>query len=176
MGWFNTERPPEKYDRAYMRLMTERIRTSLNFLDDTNFPNGLHGSVLRKRSVWYDKMPQLEIPVTLIALASPFVVSSTTFSNVGGFYHWANAMGTGAKMAFEVTGSSATSSGTATFELRGAEETFSTLTTNTGTIEWLRSELFDPPTESQTLIVRAKTSSGSVPAGITTARIILFTP
>ena len=47
------------------------------------------------------------------------------------------------------------------------------VTTNAGTIEFLRSAEFNPPEEGQTLLVKAKTSDTTKAANLLSARLII---
>lgn len=41
MGWLSSERPPKQWSPGYFKEFVERLRTALNFLDVSNFPNGV---------------------------------------------------------------------------------------------------------------------------------------
>jgi hypothetical protein len=187
MGWLNSEKPPSKWSPAYFMTFVERLRTAVNALDSNNFPEGLSGVLLSDSSVGYNKLSGmgfltklkdlagLEIPNIAFAVAEPFVVNSTTLVNVGGyiFYDDVLLISEHIKLIFEVTGASYDATSTATFELHGVDGKLAEVTTNTGQLEWKRSEPFVAPTGSQTLLVKAKTSDALKPAGVLSAKLII---
>ena len=174
MGWLNTERPPEKYDKSYIKMFAERIRTAINFMDESNFPHGLTGAVLASKSVPFNALSGYELQLPIVALATPFTTTSTTLVNVGGFLFWSAVWSGNVQMALEVTGASGSAAATATFELHGASGLLRQITTATGTYECLRTSFVDPPVESQTMILRMRTNNASLATGILSAKLILI--
>ena len=87
MSWLNTEKPPKKYDPSYMKLFVERIRTAINFLDSSNFPRGLRGSVIDDKSVNIGKLNGVHFVLPIINIATPYVTNSTLVP-IGGYVKW----------------------------------------------------------------------------------------
>lgn len=175
MGWLKSEKPPRKYDNAYVKMLVERIRTSVNFLDETNFPNGIEGSIIKAKTLPLSAIAQGEWHIPIISLATAYTTTSTSLVNVGPYAYWSPiAWGSGHKGYLEVTGGSVDPSATATFELHGVNGKIAECTSNSGSYEWLRSESFDLPSQAQTLLLKMKTSNASYSAGILGAKIIII--
>lgn len=193
MGWLNSERPPERYERAFIRMMVERIRTAVNFMDDSNFPNGVSGHLLRgsvagnlltgnvsgnllnARSVTFQKVSSMEFEKVLVALAVPHVITATALTTVSGLVTYNPLAAIGATIVFEVCGSSSASSATATFELHGASGLLASVSTTATAFTSIRSAAFPAPPEGQTMLVRARTSHAGQSAGLLSARIVITT-
>ena len=71
-----------------MKMLIERIRTAVNFLDESNFPSGVSGEVLTQHSVPLNRLAQGEYHLPMVLLTSPITTSSTTFINVGVSVEW----------------------------------------------------------------------------------------
>lgn len=173
MGWINSEKPPEKWSASYFKMFVEKLRTAVNYLDSSNFPDGVNGIWLKAKSVPVSALVGLEFNQTLIALATPHTVAATTLTNVGGYLVWDSMWGSAVSLKLEIVGGSGHSSATATFELHGTAGKLTEVTSNAGTIQWLRSAAFDPPADSQTLVLKVKTSNATYPTNLLTARLII---
>lgn len=186
MGYLGSEKPPEKWSAAYFKMFVEKLKTALNDIDGNNFPTGINGYLINAKTVSWDKLigmgflnflqpfSGIELQNTIFALATPFTVSSTTLMNVGGYMMYSALFNQpNVKLIFEVVGGSYDSSTTATFELHGVNGKIAEITTNKGTIEFLRSAEFSPLETGQTLLVKAKTSDGAKAANILSARLII---
>lgn len=174
MGWLNSEKPPNKWSAAYFKMFVEKLRTAINYIDTNNFPNGLHGTVINDKSVGLNKLNGLEFNHTLVALAEPYSTTSTSPTNVGGYYSFDTVWRDKVEFKLEITGSISSASGEATFELHGVDGVLATVVTTDGGMEVLRSEAFDPPSESQTFVLKMKTSNASYTAYLLSAKLIIL--
>ena len=173
MGWLNSEKPPEKWSASFFKLFVEKLRTAVNFLDENNFPNGIYGSVINDKSIPLSKLSGMEFHETVVAVAEPHPVTSTSLVNVGGFLVWDTVWGQNVRLCLEVIGGSSSANRVATFELHGVDGVLTSVSDSSGEIKWLRSQDFDPPTAGQTLLVKVKTSNSSYPAMLLSARLII---
>lgn len=174
MGYLNGEKPPDKITGPYIKAFVERLRTALNYLDDSNFPDGINGTLLRGRSVPIGALSGFTIYVPIIGLAVAHTVTATTLTNVGGYVLWdSNVWGSGVNVQLEICGGSTNASATATFELHGLSGLLATVTSNTGAIELKRSTAFPAPTTSQTLLVKMMTSNATYASSLLTARLVV---
>lgn len=173
MGWINGEKPPEKWSASYFKMFVERLRTAMNYIDSSNFPDGISGLWLKAKSVPVSALTGIEFNQTLVAVPTAYTVASTTLTNVGGYFIWDSMWGSAVSLKLEIIGGSGHSSATATFELHGTAGKLGEVTSNLGTIQWLRSEAITPPTDSQTLLLKVKTSNASYPTNLLTARLII---
>lgn len=187
MGYLNSEKPPEKWSSAWFKMFVERVKLAVNDLDINNFPTGINGALINDKSLSFEsignayylsklrQLDGLELQYVFFANTIPFSVSSLALTNVGGYVLFDDVLFTNdnIKLYFEATFSSADNTSTATLELHGVGGKLAELTTNTGNMDWKRSEAFTPPTGTQTLLVKAKTSDGNKPASLLSARLIL---
>lgn len=187
MGYLNTEKPPEKWSSAWFRMFVERLKLAVNDIDLNNFPTGINGSLINKSTLAFDsigdsyfleklrRLNGIEIQHVFFAVAEPYTINTITLSNVGGYVYLDDILldSEHIKLYFEVTAASSDNTSTATIELHGVDGKLAEVSTNKGQIEWLRSETFITPTVSQTLLVKAKTSNASKPAGLLSAKLII---
>ena len=175
MGWLNTEKTPSQWDSSYFRQFVERLRTALNYLDASNFPEGIHGSLLNKRTVSTGALANFSYEQVFFSQATPFTTTSTTAVSVGSLIQWDSATwGTGnVKVMLEVVGGVANASATATFELWGADGKLATITSQSASAVLLRSTAFSPPDKGQTMIVKAYTNNATYSANILSAKLII---
>lgn len=175
MGWLATEKAPEKWSPAYFKLFVERVRTALNNIDDSNFPEGFNGANLKSRTVQTGALVGFEYEKVFFALAVPHTTTATTETTVGGLVQWnPSAWGNGnVKLILEVVGGIADVSATATFEIYGIDGVLASVTTQVASLSNLRSEAFSPPTEGQTIAFKMKTSNATYSAQATSARLII---
>lgn len=165
---------PDKYDPAFFKLLVERLRSSINFLDHTNFPAGIPGTLLNENTIAPIRMTSVVWHIPLIALAEGVYTPSTSLVSFGGFGHWSSFWGANnVELVFQVTGVSGASA-TATFVLEGAGGVeLASVTTDAGVWELLQSDPFSPPLASQTIVVKVKTSSGTQAAGLLNATLLV---
>lgn len=176
MSWLKSiSKVPDKYEGAYLKLLVERIRTAVNFLDESNFPNGIGGSWIQDGTVTPKKMLATYWHIPIVASAEGVFIVTTDPTSVGGYIAWPGALGANVKLQLYATVTSSNPSATATITLEGTEGTLVTITSNLGTWELKQSDKFDAPTSSQTLVLKVSTSSGSYSAGILNA-VLVATP
>jgi hypothetical protein len=175
VGWLNSEKPPAKWDAGYFKLFVEKMRTAVNYIDANNFKEGIFGAWIKDKSITMGKLIGGMFEIGLISLATAFTSTSTTVVNASGLSHWeSNTFPSTARCYLEVTGTSSNSAATATFELHGASGILATVTTSSGAFEWLRSVSFEPPTVSQTLVLKVKTSNASYMVGVLNAKVVII--
>lgn len=186
MGYLPSEKPPAKWSAAYFKMFVEKLRVAVNDLDINNFPTGINGYLINDRTVAWSKLigmgflntlkelEGIELQQTIIALAYPYAITTITADSVGGYVMYSSVFNKpNVKLIFEVVGGSKDATSTATFELHGINGKLAEVTTNAGTIEFLRSAEFNPPEEGQTLLVKAKTSDTTKAANLLSARLII---
>lgn len=176
MAWMRSvKKVPDKYDPAFFKLLIERIRTAVNHMEQSNFPQGISGLWLNDKTVTPKKLVSTMWYIPIIAQASGTYITSTTAVSIGGFVHWSAIWGSNVKLALQITCTSSSSNATATFTLEGAENTtLTTITTSAGTWEFKQSAEFAAPLASQTLVLKAKTSNASYGAGILNATLVVM--
>lgn len=175
MGWLATEKAPEKWSSAYFKLFVERLRTALNNIDESNFPEGIPGSLIKPRTVNTGALTSFEYEQVFIALAVPYTTASLTSVNVGGSVQWnPSAWGTGTvKLMLDVVGGIANTNAIATFEVHGVDGVLASISTQVAALANYRSAVFSPPTTGQTLVLKIKTNNASYTAQIVSARLII---
>lgn len=149
------------------------MRLAVNYLDDSNFPNGLNGTLINDYTIPLKKLGGMEIQHTIFGLGQILNVNSTTLINVGGMVVWDTIWGSNVNLTFEVVGGASNASYPVTFELHGLGGKLAEVTSNKAVIEVLRSESFSPPQVGQTLLVKVKTAHSSYPVQILSARLII---
>ena len=175
MGWLNSEKPPNRYDAAYLKLLVEKLRLAINFMDENNFPNGINGTIIQQRSIPMAALSQGEWHIPIVALANPITTTSTTLVNVGPFVYWSpQAWSSGASVFLEVTGGAIAEGATARFEIHGTGGMIGFVESSEAGYRWLRSTKLEMPKESQTLLMKYKTSNASVATGLLGARLIII--
>lgn len=175
MGYLNSEKPPSKWSPSFFKMFVERVRTAINYIDSTNFPDGLDGFIIKDRTIPVSKLTGMVMRHTMLSLATQHTTTSTTLTNVGGYLSWENIWGENVTLALEVVGSISDATAEATFELHGIDGKLAEVKATTGSVEVLRSENFEPPSVGQTLLLKMKTSNATYPAGILSATLILYT-
>ena len=175
MGYLATEKAPEKWSAAYFKLFVERLRTAVNNIDASNFPDGINGGMIKDRTVTTGALVNFAYEQTFFAQTTPYTTTSTTSVQAGPLVQWnPSTWGQGkVKMILEVMGASANASATATFELVGADGLLQTITTTSTAFQSLRSQAFSPPENAQTLAIKVKTSNASYSAQALSAKLII---
>jgi len=175
MGWLNSEKSPDKWSASYFKLFVERLRLAVNNIDDSNFPEGLDGNIIKSHTVQTGALANFSYEQVFFSQATPYTTVSTTAVTVGTLVQWnPSAWGSGTvKVMLEVVGGVANATATATFEVWGIAGKLATVTTQATSLGLSRSVSFSPPTESQTLIVKAYTSNASYSAQALSAKLII---
>ncbi|MGI6124518.1 MAG: hypothetical protein ACOYIG_10115, partial [Acetivibrionales bacterium] len=94
MAWMRSiKKIPDKYDPAFFKLLIERIRTAVNHMEQSNFPQGINGLWLNDKTVTPRKLVSTMWYIPIIAQASGTYVTSTTAASIGGFIHWSAIWG-----------------------------------------------------------------------------------
>lgn len=174
MGYLRSARPPSRYDPSYLKTLVETIRTAVNFLDTSNFPDdGLPATIIRDRTVSLKKMAQGEFHIPLVLLAEAFTTVSTTWTLCSGFIQWnLTSWGTECGITLEVTGGPLTT-GTAEFRLLGASNTvIATITTSDVGLIYCSAPVV-APTGSQPMLLQMRTTDASVTAALLNARLVI---
>lgn len=177
MGTVKTEKVPEKYQASYFKLLVERLRTAVNFLDRNNFPNGVEGSIIKSRTLSLSALGQGEFHLLLVALAQAFTTTSDVLQNCSPFIYFDPALwGDGVSLYLEVTGGGvAESTGNAVFELHGANGLLTSLTTDGQGYLWYRTQNpFTPPSVAQTMILKMRSTVSGQGVGLMGAKVIII--
>lgn len=176
MGYLNSERPPEKWSNSWFKLFVERLRTAVNNLSESNFPNAVSGTIIKNGTLSLKAAPLFEIQVPVLALAAPISITSLAASpSILGGYIYSNPMwkATGCTCMLEVTGASGDTSTTFTLEIHGTDGKLCEVVLTAGAAEWKRSASFQTPTTGQTLVLKAYTSNAAKPGTIVSAKLIV---
>lgn len=175
MSWLKTfSKLPKQYDPAQFKMIIERIRTAVNFLDGSNFPNGLDGGLLNENSIDPTKLTGCAWVVPILALADAKTTVSTDGISVGGFIQWSAAIwGINVQCYLQVTGNIANAAATATFTLHSTTGVLATCTTQSTDFVALQSIGFIPPIASQSIVFKMKTSNASYAASVLNANLII---
>lgn len=181
MGNYEPSKIPESGRRGIdpKWLFTEfhKIATAINSVDERNYRNPVDAStILEAGTVTLEHLSTRgEWRIPIIALATAYTTTSTNLVNVGQYAYfdlvrWRDVPAD--HVFLEITGGPL-SVGTATFELHDTEGTLASITTSTVGLQWIVKEFDRLPEFSGTLVLKMKTSSGSVQAGIVGANVLI---
>lgn len=177
MGWLNTEKPPAKWSAQYFKLVIERIRTAVNFIDERNFPNGLSGLVLKDKSVSFKDAVYgyagLDLFRDFFSLAVPHSVNSTSNQTLGAALLWNKEWNTYATAWLEVTAACTDVLYSGHVLVEGVDGVLATNEIITTGLTRHEVQLTALPEESGTLLFKARSTNVSYPLTILSARIIL---
>jgi len=178
--------PPKKeYTPKALAAIFTLIQQGINFIDKTNFPRGISGTIinagtlpgaaLKNGDTPLYKLEWREWPIPLVLLGDPVNTTSTSGKDVGGYFAWnpLNFPGAG-KWYLEASMAIADASATATCILKGSAEYGSVSTQETALIR-VRSGEIAMPASGENLWVVLKTSNASYAAALAAARLI-FVP
>lgn len=177
MGYLNSEKFPDKYTPAFMKLWVERIRTAVNYIDATNFPRGLNGSVIVDRSL--SLLTKVTGYAGLVIGADFFTtplyheLNATSYTGLGGLVLWSPTWKTIANIFLEVTLSVADASYPADIKLVGAGGdvyTFEEISTIQVRREFDITSVM--PATGTTIAFQAKVDNATYPVYINSARLI----
>lgn len=177
MGWLNTEKPPEKWSQSYFKMFVERVRTALNYLDSTNFPDGISGILITDRSISLNPKVTgyggMYISQDFFALLNTTPVTATTLTSYGSAILWSPTWNNYANMALEVTCFVANASYPATVELHGtAGAVVSQSITNT-TLQRIEIPITAMPSGMETVVFKARVANASYALNIMSARLLI---
>lgn len=174
MSWLKSlAKVPGKYDAAYLKLLIERIRTAVNFIDDTNFPKGIEGSWINDGTIVSKKLGSTMWYLPILALREGTYTANTEAVTISGFIPWSTAWGSNVKIRLEATITSTNESAVCTVTLEGAGGTLITLTSSKGAWELKQSDFIPAPLASQTMVLKMKTSNAGYNAGILHAMLTI---
>lgn len=177
MGWLNVEKPPEKWSAAYFKMFVERVRTALNFLDTSNFPDGISGLWLRDRTLpIHTKCTGyggLVIPHDFFATAAATSVTATASTAYGSPVLWTPQWTKFGTPYLEVTCYVANATRVGTMEVYSTDGLVGTIACDSTAITRLELPLTALPTVDSTLTFKAKANHASYPLYIFSARIII---
>ena len=177
MGWLNAEKPPDKVTGAYFRQFVERLRTALNFIDSSNFGDGLEGSILTDRSVYLQTKITgyggLTFQEDFFALAQGLSFNATALTSLGSSTLWSPSWNNYAKLYLEVTGYVANATYPATVEVHGTSGAIASHQITAVTMTRHEWEITPTPTEGTTLVFKSLVGNATYPLTILSARLIL---
>lgn len=176
MSWLNSERPPDRWSPAYFKIFVERLRTAVNYLDATNFPSGLSGSMITNRSVILKKITGyggLVLQQDFFAVPTPATLTTTELTSFGSPVLWSPGWNSLATAHLEITACVADASHPATVEVKSADGTILTQQVSDVTLQRYEWPIDPMPTEGTTLVFRASVSDVNYPLTILSARLIL---
>lgn len=161
MGYLSSERPPDRWSPAYFRAFVEKLRTIINYLDASNFPNGLPMSTL----VGIGSIP---LNIDFFAVPVGVAITSITAINLGSSIVFNSKWASIADISFEVT--AACVSGTIT--VGGVNGVMATVPITSATVTRYTAQLTNLPATTSTLVCKGTASTGN-PLTILSARIII---
>lgn len=173
MGHLNTEKPPEKYNARYIKLLVEKIRTAFNFLDESNFPNGISGGVINENTLPLNTLAEGEFHLPFFINATPYTTTDITAQTIGAFVYYNPSVWGNPTIYLDVTAASTASGTDAIIELHSAEGILTTITVSDIEYTWHRQELTTYPTQAQTLLIKVKSSTGTA-VSIMGAKLVLI--
>lgn len=178
--------PPKKeYTPKTLASIFTLIQTGVNFLNETNFPYGIVGTIikagtlrgvaLKSGDVPLYKLEWREWPIPLVLLGETVTTNSLTGKDLGGYFAWnpLNFPGVG-KWYLEASMAIADVSATATCTLKGSAE-YASVTTQETALTRVRSAQITMPAIGENLWVALKTDNASHLAALISARLI-FVP
>lgn len=176
MGHLKEFRVPQRYSPTFEWQLIQDIRTALNTMMDTNFPeNGLTGSrLVRSHTLPVNRLSGGEFHIPIIGLATAYTTTSTSWTNVGGIVVYDPAVwGDITSLTFDITGGPSGTGATASFRIIDSSQA-ALATIDASTSGYSRyTAVMTVPTTTQALVVQIKTSSSSVAVGIIRADIIV---
>ena len=177
MGWLNTEKPPEKWSQSYFKMFVERVRTALNYLDSTNFPDGISGILITDRSISLNPKVTgyggMYISQDFFALLNTTPITATTLTSYGSAILWSPTWNNYANMALEVTCYVTNASYPATVELHGtAGAVVSESITNTA-LQRIEIPITAMPSGMETVVFKASVANASYALNIMSARLLI---
>lgn len=176
MGFLNSEKFPDTYKPAFFKLWVERLRTAINYLDATNFPNGLSGNVITDRSLPLGKVTGLDglvIGADFFTTPTYHSVSDTTFTGVGALVLWSPTWKTVGTIALEVTCSVENTAYPATIKLvSGAGDVYSFVESSNTQVRREFDVTSVMPATAGTLAIYAKVDDAGHPLYINSARLL----
>jgi len=141
MAYLTPESPPEYYNTQYIKVLVERLRTAVNYLDADNFPNGLDGEVLEDGSVDVAALCGLHLTLPIINLAEAYTTNSTSPVQIGGLVKWASEW---TNVQIQLVISAYVTAGTGTVVLKDdLDATICTLSVTNTTLDLVESALCD---------------------------------
>lgn len=177
MGWLNIEKPPEKWSQSYFKLFVERVRTAVNYLDATNFPDGISGILLTDRSV------SLRHKITgyggmyfsqdFFALLNTVSLTPTTLTSYGSAILWSPTWNNFANVALEVTGFVASDSYPATLEVHGTSGALVSYNMVNTSLQRIEIPITEMPGGMETVVFRLRVQSASYAVNIMSARLLI---
>lgn len=178
--------PPKKeYTPKALASIFTLISQGVNFLNETNFPYGIVGTIIKAGTLRGAALKSADVPlyklewrewlIPLVLLGDPINTTSLTGKDVGGYFAWnpLNFLGAG-KWYLEASIAIANAAATATCTLTGSADYGSVTTQNTA-LERVRSDEIVMPATGENLWVSLKTNNASYSASLVSARLI-FVP
>jgi len=174
MGHFDPGPLPKEISMRWMQKIISRLKSAINYMDETNFKSGLDGNVIKSGtlSVTMKELEWAEIPVPLVLPTQAVTTTATTGAPLGGYFLWNPSAYRGGDWYFEV--SLATTAGTATATLTGVAD-IGTVTTTESTLTLVRSGKLTMPVSSQNVWVKLSVDNSANTASLAGARLI-FVP
>lgn len=174
MGYLNVARPPTKYRAGYIKTLVEDIRTALNYLDETNFPNGLDADILKEKSIFPSKLYGLHFVIPIINLIEAYTTNSTSPLQIGGYIKWDTPVWYD-RVQCKLVLSARVTAGTGTVRvvdnLGGVITTVPITNTDQGVVE---SELFDVPVTVTSLTLDAYVDATANSLELVTANFYVY--
>lgn len=179
MGHLKEFKVPEKYSTKWLWDLIQQIRSAVNTMHDSNFPEeGLTGSkIVRDHTLPVKKLSGGEFHLPFVALGEAITTTDTNWRNVGGIVVYdPNLWGEVSALVFDVTGGPAGSGASASFRIvdSGQGELVAVTANLSGYSRYTATVPANKvPKTAQALLVQYKTSNASVAAGLVSARLIV---
>jgi hypothetical protein len=184
MSYLDTGPQRKEYSARSLFEILTTIQQAVNYMDVTNFPNGVHGKIIKPSSLNANVFPDHAIPmvklgwsefdIPLCLPASAFTTQSITPVNLGGYFSWDFNKFTGGDWYLEATIATNDAAATVTCGLQGSLE-HGTVTTTSTSLQRVRSAKITMPSGAENLWVTIKISDGTKMATFMGARLI-FVP
>ena len=164
----------KEYAPKTLFLFFERIKTALNYLDKTNFPNKINGDdILKDLSTSLKKLKQRIYIYTLFTGSPLYQTTSTTAVGVAGYFPWNPAdFDAGGAWYFEADIAIVDAASIATCELHGASGIIKSVTTQSTALVRVRSTEVTMPATATDMWIKLKTSNASHTASLGGAKLI----
>lgn len=176
MGYLAHIKPRDRYDPRFILDIWEKIRTAVNHLDETNFSKeGVSGdAILKPHSVGLERLRGGEIHMPIILLAQPYTTTNTSLENVGPYVFWSPTRWRGVSgVYFEVVGGPVTAGASAVFELHDGNGLLASINVDIPGYQHNLVKIESPSEQAGTWLMKMRTTSSSVAAGILGARVIV---
>lgn len=193
MGWLDTGPALKEYAARTLFQIFKRIEDAVNFLDETNFKNGISGSIIKQGTLHGNalidssvdgqakladfstnlkKLKWAEFEIFPVCAIPVFTTTSTTDVNVGPYFAWDPNKFPGGSWYLEASIAVANAAAAAIVTLKSAADVGSVQTSATSLTRVRGTAALTMPTTAQNIWFAVRTNNASYAASFAGARLI----